>query len=235
MINFYSKSIKSAFHYSIFALILAVSLTACKTDEIEVTPASYISVFNASPTAATYDVYLSDVKFNSAALPFGGGTTYTAKPVGNYNIKLTVAGRIESLITKSVNLAENKYYSYYFIDRPNVIDGLLVSDDLSATTTDKAFVRFINLSPDASSLDLVTSTGTSVATDKAFKQNSAFIQIATGATVLVIKDKATGITKSTLESFNFVTGGYYTVIARGLLNPASTTENSFSGQVILHK
>ena len=235
MINFYSKSIKNAFRYSIFALVLTVSFSACKTDEVEVTPASYISVFNASPTAATYDVYLSDVKFNSAALPFGGGTTYTVKPVGSYNIKLTIAGRIESLVTKSASLAENKYYSYYFIDRPNVIDGLLVNDDVSATSADKAFVRFINLSPDAPALDLATSTGTSVAADKAFKQNSAFTPIATGATVLVIKDKATGATKSTLESFNFIAGGYYTVIARGLLNPASGSENGFSGQVVLHK
>lgn len=235
MINFYSKSIKKNISYIAFVMILVSGFTACKTDEETIVPASFISVFNASPTAATYDVYLNDVKFNTVALPFGGGTAYAGKPVGNYNIKLTVADRIESVITKSVSLAENKYYSYYFINKPSDLDGLLINDEVGATSADKAFVRFVNLSPDAPALDLATSTGTSWATDKAFKQYSGFTQVAPGATILVLKDKATGGTKSTLESFTFVAGGYYTVIARGLVTPASSSENSFSGQVLIHK
>ena len=235
MINFYSKSIKKSTRYIAFVMILITGLTACKTDEETIVPAAFISVFNASPTAATYDVYLNDVKFNTVALPFGGGTAYASKPVGSYNIKLTVADRIESVITKSVSLTENKYYSYYFINRPSSLDGLLINDEVGMASADKASVRFINLSPDAPALDLATSTGTSLATDKSFKQYSGFTQIAPGATVLLIKDKVSGATKSTLESFTFVAGGYYTVIARGLVTPTSSLESSFSGQVLIHK
>ena len=102
-------------------------------------------------------------------------------------------------------------------------------------SADKASVRFINLSPDAPALDLATSTGTPLATDKSFKQYSGFTQVAPGATVLLIKDKVSGATKSTLESFTFVAGGYYTVIARGLVTPTTSLESSFSGQVLIHK
>lgn len=235
MINFYSKSIKKRISYFALVLFILTSLGACKKSEETITPAFYLSVINTSPTAATYDVYLNDVKLNTAALPFGGGVAYTARPTGSYNIKLTVANSIENVITKNVSLPDSKYYSYYFIDRPNVIDGILVTDEVTGAATDKASVRFINLSPDAPALDLATSTGTPLATDKSFKQYSGFTQIAPGATVLLIKDKVSGATKSTLESFTFVAGGYYTVIARGLQSPASSLENGFSGQIILHK
>ena len=61
----------------------------------------------------------------------------------------------------------------YLINKPARMDVYTIGDDLSAPATDKAYIRFINLSPDAPALDLAkTSATTMLITNKAFKNAS---------------------------------------------------------------
>ncbi|MFI5451613.1 DUF4397 domain-containing protein [Pedobacter sp. UC225_61] len=220
--------------YFSLILISLTTLISCKKTTIESSNLVAFSVVNASPTFATYDVYLNDGKLNSVALPFGGSTKYGQYTAGTQNIKFTTSGRSESLLTKSISLTPNIYQTFYLIDRPGSLDGLLVTDDVSANSNDKAFIRFINLSPDAPALDLTVTNGTSLITGKAYKAASPFTTLASGTYSFDLKDGA-GSVKATLPNAVLTAGKYYTIISRGLINPANSLEHPLSIQVILHQ
>lgn len=220
--------------YFSFILVCLATLISCKKDAANTTNVTALSIVNASPTLSTYDVYLSDVKINSAALPFGGTIKYGQYASGSQTIKFTTAGRSESLLTKSISLTPNVYQSYYLIDRPGSLDGLLVTDDLSATSTDKAFIRFINLSPDAPALDLSITSGNSLITGKAYKTASAFTTITAGTYSFDLKDGG-GTVKTTLADAALTAGRYYTIISSGFVTPASSSEHALGIQVIIHQ
>ncbi|WP_316770445.1 DUF4397 domain-containing protein [Pedobacter frigiditerrae] len=209
----------------------AVFLGSCKKETPVETAFTAVSVFNASPTFSTYDVYLNESKANAAALPFGGGLNYTKIAPGSYNIKFTTSGRPESLLTKSITLLQNTYFSYFLINRSSGLDGLLLTDDLSATSTTNAFVRFINLSPDAPALDLVINGGATVTTNKLFKEASTYTSLTAGTFTFDVKDKATGNVIASLPGSVLAAGFHYTIIARGLIAPANSNEHPITAQL----
>lgn len=53
-------------------LFAIVALNSCKKQVTETTQYPYLSLINASPTLATYDMYLNNSKVNSGAMPFSG-------------------------------------------------------------------------------------------------------------------------------------------------------------------
>jgi hypothetical protein len=220
--------------YFSLILICLATLISCKKSTDENPEVANFSVVNASPTLSTYDVYLGDLKISTAALPFGGSIKYGQSLAGNQSIKFTTAGRSESLLTKSISLIQNAFQTYYLIDKPGSLDGLLVADDLSATSTDKAFIRFINLSPDAPALDLSITNGNSLITNKAYKATSGFITITAGTYSFDLKDSG-GAVKTTVSDNVLVAGAHYTIISRGLINPANSSEHPLGIQVILHQ
>lgn len=217
---------------SLIFLFCAIIFSSCKKGTTaETNTTSALAVFNASPSLATYDAYLNDSKVNSAALPFGGGINYTKITPGTYNIKFTTSGRTESLLTKSITLIPNGIFTYFLINRSTGLDGLLLTDDLSATSATNAFVRFINLSPDAPALDLVINNGATITTNKLFKEASTYTSVTAGTFTFDVKDKATGNIVASLPGSVLAAGFHYTIIARGLMTPANSNEHPFSAQM----
>jgi len=213
--------------------VCLILLSSCKKTETDTTPYTAVAVYNASPSVATYDVYLGSTRLNNAALPLGGGVAYSQQVAGSYDIKLTVAGRAESLYTKTVNLTQNNYHSFYLIGKPNAFDGIFLTDDLSATSTTNAFVRFVNLSPDAPALSLAITGGAAVATSQTYKGVSPFVQVAAGSHAFEVKDN--GIVKATLAAVTLVANGHYTIFANGLITPTSPSEIGLGAQIVVNK
>lgn len=222
--------------YALFAIVIATLISACgKSDEVQINVGSF-SVYNASPTFSTYDIYLNGSKLNTAALPFGGGVKYTQLAQGTYEAKFTTAGETAAVYTKTgMSIGNNAFTTLYLTGTTGNFDGLLVSDNFGTPNTEKAYVRFINLSPDAPALDLNIKDGAAVTTNKAYKAASEFIAVDPGAKIFELKETVSSTVKSTLESTNLVKANFYTVIARGKLSPSGALERNFSGQVITHQ
>jgi len=230
--NLYSNS--NRFFALSIVFLSVLLLNSCKKGTTEVAESTYLSIINAAPTSATYNVYLNDGKANAAALPLGGSINYLQLTPGNFSVKFTTASNIESLFTESVSLAVNTIYSYYLISDNNQLDGLLVTDAVGAAT-DKSFVRFINLSPDAPALDVaVTDATTKLITNQSFKSASAFVSVDPSTYSFDIKETSTGTIKTKLTSAVLSAGVYYTIISRGVLNPTGAQE-PFSAQLIANK
>lgn len=219
---------------SILFFLTIIMLVSCKKQEVDTTVYSAITVVNASPTAATYDVYLGTNKLNAAALPLGGGVSYFRQVAGSYDLKFTVAGRGESVFTRTVNLNQNTYHSFYLIGSPSSFDGIFATDDLTASSTTQAFVRFVNLSPDAPALTLGITGGAAVGSSQAFKGVGSFVQVAPSTQSFELKDNSS-VVRATVTGVNLVANGYYTIIARGLVNPINGSDLPLAAQLIVTK
>jgi len=233
--TFFTKSAKK--HLIALALVMLgmMGLQSCKKDEAPVSQdLAYLSVVNTSPTSATYNFYLNDAKANgTSALPFEGSVAYFPVNAGDYNAKFTTASNTESVITKKISIAREQVYTLFLIDKGDKLDYLLNTDDLSKTT-EKAFIRFINLSPDAGALDLAIKGGATIVGDKAYKAVSTFVEIDPKAYEFSIKDKGAADAKFSLASMDIAKGKYYTVIATGLVVPGADGR-AFGGKVITNK
>ena len=222
--------------YALFAIVTATLLAACGKGDNEVPNYGSLSIYNASPTLSTYDVYLNGSKLNAANLPYGGGVKYTQLPQGTYEAKFNVAGETAAVYTKTgISVANNNFSTLYLTGTAGNFDGLLLADDFSNTSVEKAFVRFVNLSPDAPALDLHVKDATSnLISNKKYKEYSGFTEIEAGSKTFEIKENTSGTVKTTLESTNFVKGYFYTIIAGGKI-AAGTNERLFNGQIIQHR
>ena len=209
-------------------------ISACGKSDYEPTSYGSFSVYNASPTLATYDAYLNGRKLNTAALPYAGGVKYNQLIQGSYEVKFTVAGETAPLYTKSgITVGNNSISTLYLVGTSDNFDALLTSDETSNTSIEKSYVRFINLSPDAPALNHgIKDETTDLATDKAYKTYSDFIALEPGEKVFEIKE---GSTVKTTINKNLVRGNFYTIIAGGKVTPANDNEKPFNGQIVLHQ
>lgn len=234
MKNFTKNTFKLSF--TIILLLLTI-LSACKKEATTSTTIAYFRVLNTSPTLNTYNVYLNGSQVNPAALPFAGGISYNARATGTYNFKFTTASNTTTLLSKDVSLNVGTYHSVYLINKPDALDIFTTTDDLTVPTATKAFIRFINLSPDAPTMDLVRTgtTSTTLFSGKAFKTATDFSAIDGGTYSFDAKETTGGSIKTSLSSFNFMAGYHYDVIYGGLVTQANDTERPVSLQAFLIK
>ncbi|WP_316752388.1 DUF4397 domain-containing protein [Pedobacter gandavensis] len=196
-----------------------VFLSACSTKEVPVPEAASLMVVNTSPTPATFNAYINNGLMNQAAIPFGGALGYLRVNIGESAIKFTTASSSESLITKKITMENNKAYSLFLVGKTEQLDYLVINDVLTKMPTDKAAIRFINLSPDAGLLDLVVKDGATLIGDKAYKTYSDFTEAEAKKQTIQIKDKATGLVISELVDAEFKAGSIYTILSIGMVKP----------------
>jgi len=110
---------------------------------------------------------------------------------------------------------------------------LAVRDTADTPESGKAKIRFINLSPDASALDvLVKDTDDPLFVEQGFKDPSAFVEIEAAKTSLVLKANGGNEELVKVSDVDFRSGRFYTIIARGFVNPPAGNNNKLSVEVV---
>lgn len=208
---------------------LGITVVSC-SKETAATPYAYLSIANVSPTLGTYNIYLDGTKSNtSGAVAFGGVLTYATITAGNHTLNFTTESSAEVLVGKTVSLDENGIYSAFLIDKGSNMDVLLVKDEIAVASTEKAFIRFINLSADAPALDLAVAGGETLLSGKVYKSASAFQAI--DPKTYSFELKANGVVETVLADQTLTAGKYYTLISRGLMT-VGDIDQPFGAQLI---
>lgn len=221
--------------YTLSILLFLTTFSSCKKEETD-TNLSYIRIINSAPTLATYYPFINSTSVSSSALPYGGSTAYTTYATGSTTVKFTSENNAESLFTKTINLTPSTYNSFYLINKPGELEALFIADDLSMSSADRAYIRYINLAPDAPALDLAkTGETTALITNKSYKTASGFIAITPGTYTFDAKETSTGTVKAVSSSATFVAGYHYDIICGGLINPANDTERTINLATVLIK
>jgi len=192
-------------------------LASCKKNNVDNTPQPDIAAFNvvnAAPGQTSFNFALDNQIVNGPALVFTDNTGYISAYTGIRKFDATLGGTTLSVLTDTLNLETNKYYSV-FITGQSTFSTLITEDDLTAPTTGKAKIRFIQLSPDAGTLVLGIKGAAALFPKQAYKIASDYIPIDPAQYVLEIKDN--GGDALTEVNATITAGKIYTVWSGGLL------------------
>lgn len=191
----------------------------------------YVSVMNASPTGATYYLYLNGSKATSGALSLGGFVTYQQVSAGNLAVKLTNGTTNELLLERTFTTDVNNAYSLFIIGKDQQRDLLLIGDKFPEVSSEKSYLRFINLSPEAAPLDLLLDDSTMLAGGQSYKAASDFVSIDPGTYSFAINQSGTDLQQYQLTAQKLEAGRVYSIVALGLNNPGDT-ERGFTAELI---
>jgi len=216
--------------FKMFTLMLfmsAVLATSCKkysNSDLQV-DASAINVVNAYPGQIGVSFFLDGQYVNGPALFYGDNSGYLLTYAGLRNFDVTVGGTNQLLASGILNLQKDKNYSVFFTAQNSTGMLVLSEDDLSDPPAGKAKIRFVNVSPDASAMNLTVNGGTSLFTDQAFKTSSSFTVIDPATYTF---DATSGETGAMAETTNvsIEAGKIYTVWTGGLASGSGISKLS---------
>lgn len=222
----------------VFALTLTSIFSSCKKDKENPTPtpkSANLSIIHAAPGAPELSFFVDKVKKNTAALTYNTVIAYQSISSGKRELSATKKDVADILVKEEVVLAPDRSYSVFVADKTaNAL--VVVVDDLTAPAADKAKIRFINLSPDAGSVDLAVTGKTEVlVAKKAFKESSDFINSTeVGAEInFEIRENAKTTVLATLPKIKIEKGKIYTIYAKGL--KAGTNDTKLGLTVLTNK
>lgn len=177
---------------------------------------SRVRVLHASPDAPPVDVYVNDQKVISD-LAFKNFSEYLTLRPNDYNIKVYPAGKKNKpVIEQNLRIPPRSTLTVAAIGELKNID-LLVIEDERNTSKETAKVRFIHLSPNAPAVDVRLADGTTLFSDKKYKDISNYIPVT--PKTYTLKVYPAGKNQKVLEIPNLVLSNLaYTVYAIGLLS-----------------
>ena len=218
-------------------MALSVSLTSCDDDDDDNNMGqAQVMVVHASPNAPNVDVRVNNaVALTNVAYPTN--SNYTAVNAGSTNIKVSPTGTTNYVIDATVNLEANRNYSVFAIDSVSKIKAAVVGDNLTAPAAGKAHVRFLHFSPNAPAVNITTSTGTSLFTNRTFNDQAtnanvtAFTPVDAGNYTLEVR-LASNNSVVLSAPVTLTAGKIYTVFAKGFVG--GTGAQALGAQVIMN-
>ncbi|NDK56119.1 DUF4397 domain-containing protein [Pontibacter fetidus] len=228
----------------LLAILPAAMLVSCDEDgDDDLPPSSMgeakVMVVHASPDAPGVDLLVDDKKVNTSALNYPSNTGYLAVEAGERNIKVNAAGTQTSVINGMLTFTKDMNYSIFATGSlaDDDIEPLVVEDDLAAPANGTAKVRFIHLSPDAPMVDIAATAATS--TDEAilfddvmFREATEFKEVPTGVYNLRVLVSDGGAEALKVANVSLVSGGIYTIYAKGFATPREGNANTLGAEII---
>ena len=203
-----------------FVLIASLFAMACNNEGTGVNAGQdSLMLINASPDAGVIDIAFNDVKINSKPLPYTENTAYNFIDAGIKKVVTTFPPSIVEQLSIPMLLKTKKVYSVFFAGRVgnSTIAYVATEDNLSNPDKGKAKYRFINLSPNSSTLDLRLANDSVLVSNIPFKTASDFNQIKAGTYSLKLVSRDTSIKANANLNFTLTNGKVYTFWAKGLM------------------
>ncbi|WP_207535022.1 DUF4397 domain-containing protein [Desertivirga arenae] len=222
-----SRKNQGYFLVTLLALFFVSVLSSCKKDDDEmVSPdVSFITFIHSSPQypATPLDFYIGGVRSTSALMFTETSARYTGTPYfgiysGSYYIQVGLGGTTTQILAGNMDFKANETYSFFVTTKSPTIDSasaIITTDNLSAPSTGKAKVRFVNVSRSATALDLALQGGQALFTNKAYNSYTDFMEVNPGSLTFQAKDTGTSNVRATSSALNIEAGKIYTIWASG--------------------
>jgi hypothetical protein len=215
--------LKSKFFLGIAVMALSfIFLIGCDDDD---------NGMNSNPTTtsvrvihASYDAPAVDVRVDGSvaisSLDFGESSGYAEVNTGMRNIVVTPAGSTTPVVIEAdLALAEDTEYTVYAVNSLGSIEPIVSVDDRTGRA-DKALIRFIHASPDASAVDIKLNSGSGAAvfSNVAFKDIEDYAAVDAGSYVFAVTPAGSTDEVAVFNPVEVQNGNLYTVIALGTLD-----------------
>ncbi|MFD0749782.1 DUF4397 domain-containing protein [Mucilaginibacter calamicampi] len=213
----------------IAAVLLAAGCAKQNNDPSD--PTSTLAVYHVSPDAPKLIFKLNSSLLNTDSVGYGTYGYYVNAYSGSREI--SAYQREIKKTNTTITLKEGSIYSIWLTGAWATSEFVILEDKLSNPPAGKANVRFVNMSPGSPALDLVTSTGTSVISNTAYKSGSDFGAVDGNQNYnFVIRQNGSTVDKVLLPSVTIQAGRIYTIVAKGFYTGTGAT--ALSGDVLIN-
>jgi hypothetical protein len=209
------KNIKSLATIALLAGTLGLTSCLDNDDVMEYPAAGYISIYNGAPGNAGVIVYADQNQVNNFPIKYAEVLAYQNFYPGERLFKFSESNSLTSLLEKEYEIKVDSVYSMFLLEDLGDLDVVLIDDDWSEPTADKAQIRMINLSPDAGTVSLkIDEVEDPFFEGLAFKTNSEFESLDTKTYNLTVIS-TTGETLTSATNIELKGNRVYTLVLRG--------------------
>ncbi len=215
------------------SMVFVLCMTSCLEDDSDPVPVAYVSIFHASPDAPDLDVVLDDRQLFNEPLEYTDYSRYLQFYTGNRDLEFTPYDASNVLADTSYNFQAGKVYSVFVTNQVANLSTLIVEDEIDSLDEDKAWVRFIHLSPDTPALDFtIGEEDTPLFANRLFRQATDFTEVTPDTYDLSVKAAGDDDALVTESDEEFEAGGIYTVLIQGFTDTPTGNSNDLSIQII---
>lgn len=222
------KSMRQHFYWSSIILVIFLFGAGCTKPGVTTTnnPAAYVSVMNLAPYGTSVDIFFNGTQVSPAGgiAPGQFSTQYGQLKPGTYTVDFKRTGG-DSLLYElpAAQFDTASFYTLlYYNTTPGsaAVSAARISDDFSQVTGSSSYYRFFNMSPDASSVNLlmngaITQTNRSPADAIYNTYYQQFQAISPANYTLLVQDAVTDSTLGTQSNYPMAAGYVYTVLLTG--------------------
>lgn len=163
-----------------FVLLVCVAcLFSCNKKATVEESTSRFMVVHASPNTPDVEVFVDDRPIILQPLQFTSNIFYRDILSGIRNFKVVISGN--TYIDTNINFEQNDTRSFFLYDKPIDLKLKIIEDDLRSVANGLCRVRFLQMIPDASKIDLINSINDStVFSNTDLGEHQDFINIPSG-------------------------------------------------------
>jgi hypothetical protein len=213
--------------------LLSVFLSSClKTNNNNYYPPEALVTFiQASPDEPQLDFYLNNNKINLNAINYGDHFDYFRAYAGSRTANFYSTGSMNKIFSSTIQLNQNTNYSLFLANKATQPEVVLLTDTITQPASGNASIRFVNLSPDAPTVDLAVQGGSVLVSNKSYKGYSPFIPLQANKNyVFEVRQAGSNTVLATLSNVNINSGSIYTIWFHGL-SAATTATDQLSASI----
>lgn len=220
------------------SLMLLTIVASCDNDDdnnAEPVPVAYVSLYQASPNAPDLSILVDDRQINVYPFQYADYTGYLRFYTGDRNLKFSPYGANNVVLDTAVTFEDAHAYSIFLVDQYPDIRAMILDDNADEPASGNAVVRFVNLSPDAPSLDLVQQGSTeALLGDQSFMDATDFTEVSADTYDFEVRESGTDNVLLNLPDISLQSGWFYTIVVRGYETPVGESPKVLSAQVIVN-
>jgi hypothetical protein len=213
----------------ICSILLLQLLSSCvksnTTAPSVTTPAAIVTVIQASPDEPAVNFLFNGIVTGQNGLLYGQGIDYFAITPAALTASFATYKTDSTLVSVSETFAVNNAYSLFLDNKATSPGILLLTDTLVSPAKGNASVRFVDLSPDAPTANLVIQGGKTLVTNRSFQGYSSFLPISGSASYTFnIVNASTGAVLTSLSNVTLTDGSVYSILFEGLSASTNSTD-----------
>ena len=240
------KNFHDVFFKTLLIGLLAVGFAGCDDDDdqvVEPVSVAYVSLYHAAPDAPPVDILMENRQINFYPLQYTRHTGYLNFFTGDRSMRVRPYNDANVIIDTTFTFEEGQAYSVFYVNRLADIQAMVIEDELVSPEAEEAAVRFVHLSPDAPEVDLVSLPGengengdgeSSLADGTAYLEASDFMTVESGFHSFQVRAAGGDEVLLSIPDVNLMSGGVYTIVARGFQSPPAGNTNNLGAQILVN-
>jgi len=217
------------------SLVFVLSCDPNDGEQIQPSPVAYVSIYNASPDAPDLNIMVDNRQLNTYPFEYSDNTGYLRFYTGDRNLKFGPYQASNAVVDTTVTLENEKAYSIFVVDDFTKASLLVLNDNSEAPAAGKAKVRFVNLSPDGSAVQLkVKGESTSLTQDEGFKGATDYFEVDAKTFDFEVVSPDATMAKLEIPSVELQEGWFYTILVKGYTTPPAGNTNVLSAEVLVN-